>query len=111
HKGEPYDAAQHLDGKGTWWEGLDLKDLYGKDLSHYYFRYGNPRVDFYHGTPEQLPDKEFARWYCNKWFRRVQDVIDNYGPDFIYFDGNTYPFSGTATGRGIKTDAFLRLAA
>src|SRR5207244_776595 len=113
YRGQPYDAGQKLDGKGTWWEGMDLKDLYSKDLSASYVPGKNPKHDFYHATPDLLPakEKEFARWYCTKWFNRVKDVVDNYHPDFIYFDGNTYPFSGTATGRGIKTDAFVRIAA
>jgi alpha-L-fucosidase len=110
-KGEPYDAARKLDGKGTWWVGLDLKDLYGLDLAAEVTPGADRRKDFYHGVPEEISDKTFARWYCTKWFNRVKDVIDNYRPDFIYFDGTSYPFSGIKSGRGYKSDALVRIAA
>ena len=113
-KGVPYDAAVNYDGQDTWWKklGLNLKDLYGISLADELQPAGSdPRKDFWSFVPEELKNKEYARWYCNKWYHRVQDVVDNYKPDFIYFDGNSYPFSGTGTGRGIKTDATTRIIA
>jgi alpha-L-fucosidase len=42
----------------------------------------------------------------------MEDVIDNYDPDFIYTDGNsTQPFSGAKSGSGFKCDAGARVVA
>ena len=114
YAGIPYDGAQHLDGKGTWWDGLDLKDLYGIDLSDEYVEGLDPRKDFFHAVPETLKNTEYAEWYCAKWYNRVKDLIDNYAPELIYFDGggnDWIPFSGKGTGRGIISDALPRITA
>jgi hypothetical protein len=61
-------------GKGTWWEGLDPKDLYGIDLADERTkgtwndekeRTGDSR---YGGMADEISNEEYARWYCNKWF-------------------------------------------
>lgn len=124
-KGVPYDGAQNYDAKDTWWKrmGLDLKDLYGIDLKD--------DVDFpakFHGDPNEfqmrdslshgIPNgdlkkhREFAVWYATKWTHRVMDAIDQFSPDFIYFDGGgSYPFCGYGTGRGLCADATQRVIA
>ena len=121
-KGVPYDAKglTKESGKGTWWEGLDPKDLYGIDLSDERTkgiwndekeRAGDSR---YGGMADEISNKEYARWYCNKWFNRMKDLVDNYHPDLLYFDGGGgeyYPFSGYGTGRGFKSDAMQRITA
>lgn len=117
--GVPYDAARltKADGKGKWWEGLDPIDLYGKALPNELqkgkwvdpieqkggSKYGN--------VANQLFDEEYARWYCTRWTLRVQDIVHNYHPDLIYFDGTPYPFSGLRGGRGYASDAMQRIAA
>ncbi len=124
YKGVPYDAARltKADGQGKWWQGLDPLDLYGKALPDEpakgkwldpsekdgTSRYGN--------MPDELADedKDYARWYCTKWCHRVQDLIHNYHPDLLYFDGgggDYYPFSGVGTGRGFASDAMQRIIA
>ena len=125
-KGVSYDGAQNYDNKETWWKkmGLNLKDLYGIDLKDEVvyppgfkgdpveFRMGNPGS---HGITEgNLSEKNigFARWFATKWTHRVIDAIDKYQPDFIYFDGgNSYPFCGFKTGRGLRADATPRVIA
>ena len=63
--GVPYDGMQTIaDGKGKWWEGMDPQMLNGK-----------PHVK---GTPSP----EFVQ----QFLLRVQDVIDSYDPDLLYFD-------------------------
>jgi alpha-L-fucosidase len=124
-KGVPYDGAQNYDGKDTWWKkmGLDLKDLYGIDLKDDVafpadFK-GDPnefrmRDPLSHGIPDGNLKKniEFARWYATKWTHRVIDAIDQFSPDFIYFDGGgSYPFCGRFTGRGLRADATPRVIA
>lgn len=41
------------------------------------------------------------------------DAVDRFAPDLLYFDGGGggYPFSGAATGRGLRADAALRALA
>ncbi len=124
-KGVPYDAAQSYDGKSTWWKdmGLDLKDLYGIDLKDdvsYPADFNGDPMDYRmrdplsHGIPDGNLEKhiDFARWYCLKWTNRVIDAIDQFSPDFIYFDGgDSYPFCGWFTGRGYRSDATPRVIA
>ena len=117
--GVPYDAATITkeSGKGTWWEGLDPKDLYGINLKDEMLPGKDPSKDFGGwGCTKQIfttPQvREFANWYVHKWYDRTTDVIDHYHPDFIYFDGCGYPFAGNSmTGRGIASDAMARVAA
>jgi len=124
-KGVPYDGAQNYEGKETWWKkmGLDLKDLYGIDLKddvEYPADFKGDSVAFRmkdplsHGIPKGDLKKniDFARWYCTKWTNRVIDAIDQFSPDFIYFDGGgSYPFCGWGTGRGYRSDATPRVIA
>ncbi|WP_243348380.1 alpha-L-fucosidase [Parabacteroides sp. FAFU027] len=64
--GVPYDALQTiLDGKGTWWEGMDPVDLYGSK----------------HDKKDPLLSP-----YANQFMWRVDDAITKYHPDMIYFD-------------------------
>lgn len=124
-KGVPYDAAQSYAEKDTWWEkqGLNLKDLYGIDLKEDVvyptgftgdstaYRMTDPLS---HGIPDGNLSRhiDFARWYATKWTNRVIDAIDQFSPDFIYFDGGgSYPFCGWFTGRGYRADATPRVIA
>ncbi|NWJ52086.1 MAG: alpha-L-fucosidase [Bacteroidetes bacterium] len=124
-KGVAYDGAQNYEGKNTWWKkmGLNLKDLYGIDLKEdvvYPKDFDGDSVAFRmkdplsHGIPNGNLKKniDFARWYCTKWTNRVIDAIDQFSPDFIYFDGgDSYPFCGWFTGRGFRSDATPRVIA
>jgi alpha-L-fucosidase len=124
-KGVPYDGARDYTGQDTWWKklGLNLKDLYGIDLKDDVvmpldskddlttFRMRDPLS---HGIPDGNLKKniEFARWFATKWTHRVVDAVDQFSPDFIYFDGGgSYPFCGTFTGRGLRADATPRVIA
>jgi Alpha-L-fucosidase len=73
--GLPYDGALGAAaGAGTWWNGLDPAALYGKPHEH-----GDP------------PDAA----YIEDFRARTMDLIDSYGPDFIYFDDGAMPFGDT----------------
>ena len=66
-KGVPYDGfLTKKDGIGKWWEGYDPQDLYCR--------------------PHQPGEPRDAA-YMTKFINRVFDVVDNYRPDMIYFDG------------------------
>jgi alpha-L-fucosidase len=65
-KGVPYDAMMTIaDGKGKWWEGLDPVDLYG---------------------PPHNGKDPLASPYANQFMWRVDDALNKYHPDLIYFD-------------------------
>jgi alpha-L-fucosidase len=65
--GVPYDGMQTIaDGKGKWWEGMDPQMINGKPHR------------------KNTPCPEFVK----QFMLRVQDVIDTYNPDLLYFDDN-----------------------
>jgi alpha-L-fucosidase len=104
-----YEPAQDFDGKltradgrGQWWDGFDPQDLYaqnhppGPDYQkansiHRYWNWGNGA---------SLPDQA----YCDRFYNRTADLINQYHPDLIYFDDNVLPLWPVS-------DAGLRLAA
>jgi alpha-L-fucosidase len=120
YAGKPYDGNLTLaDGKGTWWEGLDPRLLYGLPMTY-------PNLKDTDGKPFHLAnitytEKQrgifgdhgaYAHWYATQWALRIMDVMDNYDPDFIYTDGtSTHPFSGSQSGAGYKCDAAARVLA
>ena len=66
-RGVPYDGVlTEADGRGTWWEGMDPRALNG--LPH-------------------TKDEPCAA-FVDDFLLRVQDVIDKYSPDLLYFDDN-----------------------
>ncbi len=66
----PYDALQTvLDGKGKWWAGMDPVDLYGYKHS----------TDCSNQQCNNSP-------YGTQFMYRVDEAIDKYHPDVIYFD-------------------------
>ncbi|MCG5217944.1 alpha-L-fucosidase [Streptosporangium sp. KLBMP 9127] len=72
HAGVPYDG--HLtaeDGRGTWWEGLDPRALYGR-----------PR------RPGEKPDAEFI----DDFYARLRDVTTRHRPELVYLDDARLPF-------------------
>lgn len=74
--GVPYDGnLTKEDGKGKWWEGYDLTDLYGTKLKE----------------GQKGPDSLFlARWY-----NRTTELYDKYDVDLLYFDGLGYQLGET----------------
>ncbi|HET7458586.1 MAG TPA: alpha-L-fucosidase [Gemmatimonadaceae bacterium] len=95
--GVRYDAARltRADGRGTWWDGLDPRDLYGKPAIVMADGFTSARAaqdwHWQHDgawTEEPPPgDPEFAR----RWLLRCQDLVDSYRPDFLYFDDTELP--------------------
>ena len=73
YKDVPYDGTlTKADGRGTWWEGLDPQDLYAQN--------------------HPLGAKPDAA-YCEKYFKRIRQLIDDYRPDLLYFDDAMLPLS------------------
>ncbi|MBN2161414.1 MAG: alpha-L-fucosidase [Pontiellaceae bacterium] len=101
--GVPYDGKlTKADGIGTWWEGLDPKELYEQN------HVPSPNFD----DPRTI----HARWnwdngvtppdqaYCEKFYNRTMDLINTCQPDLIYFDDTALPLWPVS-------DAGLKLAA
>jgi alpha-L-fucosidase len=65
--GVPYDGRlRAADGVGTWWDGFDPQDLYERP------------------HPQNEPaDAAFIE----RWRLRTRDLVDQYRPDLLYFDG------------------------
>lgn len=112
--GIPYDGNLTLaDGKGKWWEGMDLRMLYGINLLEYE---GVAKAAHHPWSPPPAGiftnHLDFAGWYAKWWALRIMDAVDKYQPDFIYTDGtHQQPFSGFGTGTGYKCDAMQRVIA
>jgi len=67
-KGVPYDGlVTKADGKGKWWDGMDPQDLNGRP----------------HDKNDPCPE------FVENFLLRVQDVIDKYNPELLYFDDNS----------------------
>ena len=67
-KGVPYDGIlTKADGAGKWWEGLDPAQLYG--------------------PPPALRTEEWKAQDNRAWLARHQQLIRDYRPDALYFDG------------------------
>lgn len=101
--GVPYDGKlKAADGKGTWWEGLDPMELYAQDhpLSE-----GSDNINTIHrqwnwGNGVTIPSQE----YCEKFYNRTVDMINQFHPDLLYFDDTGLPLYPVS-------DAGLRIAA
>ncbi len=101
--GVPYDGKLTLaDGKGTWWEGLDPQELYAQAHA--------PSPGF------EVAESIHRRWhwdngvtrpdlaYCQKFYDRTVDLINQVKPDLMYFDDTALPLWPVS-------DAGLKIAA
>jgi len=76
--GVTYDGnLTKADGRGLWWDGFAPKDLYAQN---------HPLS----AKPDQA--------YCEKFFRRTQQLWDDYRPDLIYFDETVVPMGRLGVG-------------
>ena len=85
-KGVRYDGTlRKEDGKGTWWEGYDPQELYAQDHPR---STGNDTGKMWEwGNGAAVPGKA----YCDKFYNRTIDLIDQYEPDLVYFDDTALP--------------------
>jgi alpha-L-fucosidase len=86
------------DGKGTWWNGFDPQDLYAQN--HPLSARGNFQAQWEWSDGASVPSKA----YCEKFFNRTIELINNYDPDVLYFDDNVLPLYPVS-------DVGLRIAA
>jgi alpha-L-fucosidase len=96
--GVPYDGKlTKADGKGLWWDGLDPQDLYAQN--HAPGKRLNWDWDVNKGS--SVPDAA----YMEKYYKRVQQLWDDYHPDQIYFDDTVLPFHGVTDQVGLTLAA------
>jgi alpha-L-fucosidase len=96
--GVPYDGKlTKADGKGLWWDGLDPQDLYAQKHAP-----GTKlEWDWNPAKGSSTPDAA----YMEKFFKRTQQLWDDYHPDQIYFDDHVLPLSGVTDEVGLKLAA------
>jgi alpha-L-fucosidase len=96
--GVPYDGKlTKADGKGQWWDGLDPQDLYAQNHVP-----GRKLVwDWNPAEGSSVPDAA----YMEKFFKRTQQLWDDYRPDMIYFDDDVLPLHGVTDEVGLKLAA------
>jgi len=102
-KGIPYDGKlTQAGGQGKWWDGLDPQELYAQNhpLSENSLDDGTIYKQWNWGNGVTVPSKE----YCEKFYNRTIDLINEYDPDMVYFDDTVLPLWPVS-------DAGLRIAA
>lgn len=101
--GVPYDGKlTKADGQGTWWDGYDPQDLYAQNHvpSSGFQDLGRIHSRWNWGNGVTPPDQA----YCEKFYNRTMDLINNYQPDLLYFDDTALPLWPVS-------DAGLKIAA
>lgn len=101
--GVPYDGKlTKADGKGTWWEGLDPQALYAQNHA---LSEGSENIttlwkqwDWSNGASVPTQD------YCDNFYNRTIDLINQFNPDLLYFDDTGLPLYPVS-------DAGLKIAA
>lgn len=82
-------VTTHLARSLSWFQvahGKDAGGAYDGNDPAYQDFYHEPFPESHHGYPKNAP----ATWRL-EWYLRVRDLIDNYAPDLVYFDGSV-PF-------------------
>ena len=101
--GVPYDGKlTQADGHGTWWDGLDPRALYAQDHvpSPHFEKAGLINARWNWGAGCSQPDQA----YCEAFYNRTVDLINQSHPDLIYFDDTALPLWPVS-------DAGLKIAA
>jgi alpha-L-fucosidase len=92
YAGVPYDGVMTAaDGAGKWWNGLDPQDLNG----------------YVHTGPGYHPKDTDP--FVRQFYWRVDDLINKYKPDILYFDDSVSPTAptGTATDWSITNQSYV----
>jgi alpha-L-fucosidase len=96
--GVSYDGKlTKADGKGLWWDGLDPQDLYAQNHA----TGAKLQWEWNAAKGSSMPDAA----YMGKFFKRTQQLWDDYHPDQIYFDDTVLPFHGVTDEIGLNLAA------
>ncbi len=101
--GIPYDGKlTKANGKGAWWEGLDPQALYAQQhkLSENSDNITGLWNQWNWDNGASIPTQD----YCEKFYNRTIDLINQYNPDLLYFDDTGLPLYPVS-------DAGLKIAA
>jgi alpha-L-fucosidase len=119
--GAPYDGQlTKADGKDKWWEGLDPQLLYAQrhQPAKDFMNAGSIHNRWNWGNGVTPPDQA----YCQSFYDRTIDLINQADPDLVYFDDTALPlwpvsdaglkiaahhYNRRAKGADGKTDAVL----
>jgi alpha-L-fucosidase len=88
--GVPYDGKlTAADGQGQWWEGLDPQQLYAQNhpLSRNSSDLGSIGGQWAWDNGAVIPDLD----YCQRFYDRTVDLINQHQPDVLYFDDTALP--------------------
>lgn len=103
YAGVPYDGKlTEADGTGKWWNAYDPQELYAQNhpLSKNSLNDSALFGQWDWGNGATPPSKAYAE----KFYNRVIQLIDDYGPDVVYFDDTALPMCQV-------NDVGLRIAA
>jgi alpha-L-fucosidase len=101
--GVPYDGKlTKADGQGKWWEGLDPQALYAQNHA---LSKGSENItalweQWAWGNGASVPTQD----YCDNFYNRTIDLINQFNPDLLYFDDTALPLYPVS-------DAGLKIAA
>ena len=96
--GVPYDGKlTKADGKGLWWDGLDPQELYAQNHAP------GAKLEWSWDPAKGSSTPNSA--YMEKFFKRTQQLWDDYHPDQIYFDDSVLPFHGVSDEIGLNLAA------
>jgi alpha-L-fucosidase len=90
YAGVPYDGKlTAADGAGAWWQGLDPQELYAQNhpLSANSADLGSIGGQWNWDNGCVVPDLA----YCQRFYDRTVDLIDQHQPDLLYFDDTALP--------------------
>ncbi len=105
HAGVPYDGnLTKADGQDTWWEGLAPQTLYAQNHkpAKDFMNTGaiHARWNWGHGA---VPPNQA---YCQAFYNRTVDLINQFDPDLVYFDDSALPL-WPVSDAGLKIAAHL----
>jgi alpha-L-fucosidase len=101
--GIPYDGKlTKADGKGTWWDGLDPQELYAQN--HPLSERSNDITALWGQWNWENGASVPSQQYCDKFYNRTIDLINQFNPDLLYFDDSVLPLYPV-------NDAGLKIAA
>ena len=100
--GVRYDAATRRkdDGKGKWWNSLDPQALYTGPAANFTPPYGIKTIkemNAFNQVTEQWLETPPPNnpWYAKHWLARQMNLVEQYRPDFVFFDCNVMPLGQT----------------
>ncbi|OKS85857.1 alpha-L-fucosidase [Mucilaginibacter polytrichastri] len=103
--GIPYDGKiTKADGNGKWWDDYDPQELYAQNhpLSENSLDNGMIHKQWNWGNGVTPPSKA----YCEKFYNRMVQLIDQYEPELMYFDDTALPL-WPVSDAGLRVAAYL----